>query len=66
MSIADNGIQLQVVQVGDELIATHDEFYTFGQKIGNGRPKKADMTTPPVPTWTDNGYQWAYRDWETS
>lgn len=60
MSIADNSIQLQVVQVGDELIATHDELYTFGQKIGNGWPKKADMTTPPVPSWTDNGYQWAY------
>ena len=60
MSIADNTIQLQVVQVGDELVATHDEFYTFGQKIGGGRPKKADMSTPPIPTWTDNGYQWAY------
>ncbi len=57
---ADNGIQLQVVQVGDTLVAVHDESYTFGQKIGRGGARKADMSTPPIPSWTDNGYNWAY------
>lgn len=59
----DNGIQLQVVQVGDQLVVAHDDFYTFGQKIGRGGvsgAQKADMSTPPIPSWTDNGYQWAY------
>lgn len=61
--ISDNKIAIQVVQVGDKLLAEHDEFYTFGQQIGNGGAvgsRKADMSTPPVPTWTDGGYQWAY------
>ncbi len=60
MSVADTSIQIQVVQVGDRMIATHDEFYTFGQKIGAGGVMKSDKTTPPVPAWTDNGYTWAY------
>lgn len=61
--IADQNIVVPVVQVGDSLIASYDGTYTFGQKIGSGGPlaaKKADMSTPPIPNWTDNGYRWAY------
>lgn len=60
---ADNNIVIQVVDVGNRLIAAHDELYTFGQKIAPGTAtgaQKADRTTPPVPTWTDNGVRWAY------
>jgi len=63
MPVADNNIVIQVVDVGDRLIAAHDEFYTFGQKIAPETAigaRKADRTTPPVPTWTDNGVRWAY------
>src|SRR5690606_33850491 len=41
----ENSIQIQVVQVGDRLVATHDEYYTFGQKIGGGGAMKSDKTT---------------------
>lgn len=61
MSIAtDNNIIIHVAEVGDRLIASTDEFYTFGQKLSPGGIKKADMSTPPIPSWTDNGYSWAY------
>lgn len=63
MSIVDDKIIIDVVDVGGSLLASHDEFYTFGQKISGGsaaKAQKADRTTPPVPTWTDGGVRWAY------
>jgi hypothetical protein len=60
MSIADEKIQIPVVQVGDRLVASFDEFHTFGQRISGQNAKKSDRTTPPIPNWTDNGVRWAY------
>lgn len=60
MSIADKNIVLNVVDTGADLFAVHDGHYTLGQKTGGQRVTKSAKTTPPVPSWTDNGYQWAY------
>lgn len=59
----DDKIVLDVVQVGDKMVANYNEFQTFPQKTsgGNGlKAKKADMATPPVPQWTEGGLQWAW------
>ena len=44
----ENSIQIQVVEADGRLFASHDEFYTLGQRVGPGKGsvQKADMTTP--------------------
>lgn len=54
----DNTIQLQVLQYEDRVTVVHDRQYTAGQKMSN--TKAVGITNPPVPTWTDPGYKWAY------
>lgn len=54
----DNKIVLQAIQYEDRITVIHDGQYTGGQRMSG--PVAADKTTPPVPTWTDGGIQWAW------
>ena len=53
----DSKILLNVVQYEDRITVLHGDGFTGKQKIS---PVAAAKTTPPVPTWTDPGYRWAY------
>lgn len=57
-TMPDSKILLHVAQIGNEMVALHDGEYTLAQRLLN--PVAADKTTPPVPTWTDNGVSWAF------
>jgi hypothetical protein len=55
----DGNIILHAVQYNDVMTVVHDGM-TTGQKISASTAKKADKTTPPIPSWTDNGTRWAW------
>lgn len=55
---AENTIVLHAIQYEDRITVVHDGMHTRGQMMSG--PVNADKTTPPVPTWTDNGYRWAH------
>jgi hypothetical protein len=54
--VPDNSIILHALKVEDRMVVFHDRV----SGVQSMSPVAADKTTPPVPTWTDNGYQWAY------
>lgn len=54
----ENSIILQALQVEDRIHVVHDRAYTGKQKVQS--PVALDKTTPPVPTWTDFGHNWAW------
>lgn len=52
----DNNIVLHAVKYDDRVKVIHD-----GQTRGTRVPVvKLDKTMPPVPTWTEHGYRWAW------
>ena len=54
----DKSIVLHALQVEDRITVIHDGQHPGKQRLSG--PVAADKTTPPIPSWTDNGYQWAY------
>ncbi len=55
--IADDKIAFNIIQTDDGVMALHDGHIPSRRAVG---PVNADKTTPPVPTWTENGTRWAH------
>ena len=56
MSVETKTIQIPVVAVDGKLTALPDSTYSYI----DGGTSKADNSTPPIPSWTDNGVRWVY------
>lgn len=59
MSKNNEFVTLSVIEADGQLVALHDGT-VFPPVQNNPLAGAKKITTPPVPTWTDNGYNWAY------
>lgn len=57
----DKNVILQVIGTTDEMMVVHDRGFTTGQTYSTAKAaaQMADKTTPPIPTWLDQGWKWA-------